>query len=413
MTDIKNKPGPKPYVPTPEVLALIENHRQMADVLDEKQARRSVALIVKQGGPRSKNYIAKQLHVCQKTINRGLEELEQEDQFPDRVRKPGGGRKPLDDSRLSDAIQQIVEPDTYGCPQSGRIWTTLSLAKIAVALAVLTGLTVCANTVRKILKSMGYTKKKNRKMQQKGPSHPDRDEQFTLIELLKNLFIQRGNPIISIDCKKKEKVGLFKNDGEIYTPKGKPILVEDHDFAMDVAVPYGIYDLQRNYGYMVVGTSHDTAEFAANCIDQCIQDYLLEYYEGFDQLLILCDGGGSNGSRSRLWKKKIKELADKYGIEITVAHYPPGCSKYNPIEHRLFSAISKNWQGQPLDTLEKIVNLIHSTTTKTGLTVDCKLDLREYETGIKVSGKELSWIERTHFGPCPNWNYTIPAAQIT
>lgn len=250
-------------------------------------------------------------------------------------------------------------------------------------------------------------------MSQKGPSHPARDEQFDLIDLLKELFIQRGNLVISIDCKKKEKVGLFKNDGSVYTPKGKPVLVEDHDFARETAVPYGIYDIQRNYGYVVVGTSRDTAEFAANCLDQYIQDYLLEYYEGFDQLLILCDGGGSNGSRNRLWKQKIKELADKYGIEITVSHYPPGCSKYNPIEHRLFSQISKSWQGQPLTSVEKVVKLIQATKTKTGLTADCKTDQREYKTGIKVSDKELGWIRRDHFGPVPAWNYTIyPSAQI-
>lgn len=408
----KKKSGPKPYVPSPEVEALIRNHLKMKETMNEKQCRRSLALIAREGGPRSIAYISRQVRCCRKTILRGLEELNMKDPHPDMIRKPGAGRPRKDGLHFLLALFFIVKFATYGDPCSQRLWTSLSLRRISWMLFIRFGLTMSKNTVGKYLCVLGYSRKKNRKMEQAASCHPRRNDQFLLIQALIERFQDYGLPIVSMDCKKKEKIGNFKNDGTIYTPKGKPLIVEDHDFAREFAVPYGIYDPQLNYGFVTVGISHDTAEFAVNCLESCIEKHISKAYEGFNELLILCDGGGSNGHRSRLWKQKLKDLADRHKIEITVAHYPTGCSKYNPVEHRLFSAISKNWQGQPLKDLDTVVNLIRSTSTKAGLTVDCELDEREYPTGTKISARELGYINRTHFGPVESWNYVIHPTPI-
>lgn len=290
---------------------------------------------------------------------------------------------------------------------SGKKWVRDSLRNLEQALGA-QGYDICRMTVRRLLRELDYSLQTNSK-QFTGPPHPDRDRQFRYIKRVKQLFLAAGYPIISIDTKKKELIGNFKNAGRTWCDQ--PEVVNAHDFpsaALCRAVPYGIYDLTNNLGYVYVGTSADTSEFAVDAITRWWEQADRPKFQHEDKLLILCDAGGSNGYRPRLWKKQLQEqLADRLGIEVLVCHYPTGASKWNPIEHRLFSYISLNWAGKPLRSLETMLGYIRDTTTKTGLQVKAFLVDREYEKRIKVSDKEMNALNITRRRICPDWNYQI------
>ncbi len=295
---------------------------------------------------------------------------------------------------------------------SDKRWTHQTAGKIADCLAQRLDIQLSASVVRRLLKNLGYSLKANKKCLSAGNS-PYRDAQFGIIKGLRQAFLQTGDPIISVDSKKKELIGRFKNPGRLWCEK--PIEVKDHDFrseAIGLAVPYGVYDLSNNSGMLIVGQSADTPEFAANSIATWWQEQGRDQYPNSKRLLILADSGGSNGIRPRAWKKFLHEkLANQHGLTITVAHYPPGTSKWNPIEHRMFSEISKNWAGFPLESFDAVVNLARHTRTTTGFRVEASHDQRIYEKGIKVSDREMKEIAVTKADSLGNWNYTIsPAA---
>ena len=300
-----------------------------------------------------------------------------------------------------------MEHETAGDPMSGLKWTRRTTAKIADQLQPL-GIKVSARTVAGLLKKMNFSLRVNHK-KLSGSSHPDRDAQFACIAELREHCAAEHLPVISVDTKKKELVGVFKNAGAKWDRD--PVLVNDHDFRSDadgIAVPYGVYDLQANRGTLFVGTSYDTPWFAVDCIEKWWRSEGQQRYPGADCLAILADGGGSNGSRCRAWKMGLqRRLCDRHGLSVTVAHYPPGASKWNPIEHRLFSELSKNWAGRPLDSLETILKYARKTTTNTGLHVRAHLVRRRYEKGIKVTDAQMRELAITKDEALPMWNYTI------
>ncbi len=300
-----------------------------------------------------------------------------------------------------------MEHETAGDPMSGLKWTCRTTAKIAGQLQSL-GIKVSARTVAGLLKKMDFSLRVNHK-KLSGSSHPDRDAQFACIAEMREHCTAEHLPVISVDTKKKELVGVFKNAGAKWDRD--PVLVNDHDFRSDadgIAVPYGVYDLQANCGTLFVGTSYDTPGFAVDCVEKWWRSEGRERYAGADRLTILADGGGSNGSRCRAWKMGLqRRLCDRHGLSVTVAHYPPGASKWNPIEHRFFSELSKNWAGRPLDSLETILKYARTTTTSTGLHVRAHLVRRRYEKGIKVTDAQMRELAITKDEPLPMWNYTI------
>lgn len=300
--------------------------------------------------------------------------------------------------------------DTAGDPMTGLKWTRRTTVKIAAALKSL-GIEVSDRTVARLLKKMGFALRVNSK-KLCAASHQDRDAQFNRIADLRDEFLRRRWPLISIDTKKKELVGCFKNGGSTWNLQ--PVLVNDHDFRSDaigIAVPYGIYDLNANQGTVFVGTSSDTPEFAVDCAEQWWRTEGRQRYPGDKHLAILADGGGSNSATSRAWKYGLQtRLCNRYGLTITVAHYPPGTSKWNPIEHRLFSAISKNWAGRPLDSFQTIVNYIRTTTTSTGLRVHAHLVERSYQKGMKITDAQMGELAIQRDDQLPKWNYTLNPA---
>ena len=297
---------------------------------------------------------------------------------------------------------------TGGDPMSAIRWTCKSVRKISDELFK-KGHDVSSSTIHRLLKEMGYSLQSNKKSLSR-ENNPDRDRQFCMINRKVKRFINEGNPVISVDTKKKELVGVFKNPGKSWRKKEDPLLVEDHDFpsrSLGKAIPYGTYDIGRNEGLVNVGISLDTAEFAVNSIMRWWNEFGVRNYLNSRELLICADGGGSNGSNNRLWKYCLQRFSDKAGLEITVAHYPPGTSKWNKIEHRMFSYISSHWSGQPLESYEAIINLIGSTTTKKGLKIKAKLDKRKYKKGKKISDEDFSMIKILKNRALPKWNYTI------
>jgi len=349
--------------------------------------------------------------VSQATIWRGTKELKSGDALESgRVRRTGGGRKKVveKDSTLLRDVESLVEPTASGHPECPLRWTFKSVRKLAAELRTM-GHDISFRTVADVLRDAGYTLQSNRKSQE-GRSHPDRDAQFRHINRTVVAFQRRRQPVISVDTKKKELVGNFKNAGREWRPKGNPELVKVHDFIVPEngkAIPYGVYDLTRNTGYVSVGIDHDTASFAVRTIKRWWQTMGRKAYPKSKELLITADSGGSNGARLRLWKWELQRLADATGLTITVCHFPPGTSKWNKIEHRLFSYISANWRGRPLTSLVTIVNLIAATTTKTGLRVRAEIDKGKYPKGRKISDQEMTQI---HLRPCRfhgDWNYTI------
>jgi Rhodopirellula transposase DDE domain len=353
--------------------------------------------------------------LARNTIATGVRELTQRGTQSDvtidvRLRRPGGGRKPIaaTDPLLLRALEELVDPATRGHPESPLRWTCKSTAKLAEELTQ-ENHPVTDRTVARLLKQAGYSLQANRKTRE-GSSHPDRNAQFEYINKQVSAFQRRNQPVISVDTKKKELVGEFKNPGQEWQPKGEPETVNVHDFPdkqLGKAIPYGVYDLASNEGWVSVGIDHDTAQFAAASIRRWWTEMGSQRFPHASELLITADGGGSNSSRNRLWKKSLQELADELDLTLKVCHFPPGTSKWNKIEHRLFCFITKNWRGRPLTTYEVIVNLIASTTTKTGLVVRAAIDSNEYDTGVTVRDEELARlrIKRAKFHG--EWNYTV------
>ncbi len=304
-------------------------------------------------------------------------------------------------------IEELMKHETAGDPMSGLKWTRRTTAKIAVKLQSL-GINVCARTVAGLLKKMGFSLRVNHK-KLSASSHPERDAQFARITELRERCATEHLPVISVDTKKKELVGVFKNAGAKWDRD--PVLVNDHDFrslADGIAVPYGVYDLQANRGTLFVGTSYDTPGFAVDCIEKWWRSEGQQRYAGANRLVILADGGGSNGSRCRAWKMGLQHrLCNRHGLSVTVVHYPPGASKWNPIEHRFFSELSKNWAGHPLDSHETILKYARTTKTSTGLRVRAHLVRRRYKKGIKVTDAQMQELAITKDDALPMWNYTI------
>jgi Rhodopirellula transposase DDE domain len=327
-----------------------------------------------------------------------------------RVRRPGGGRKSVSehDPALVPALEKLVEPTSRGDPESPLRWTIKSTRVLADELARQEH-PVSHATVATLLEQEGFSLQANRKTRE-GGKHPDRNAQFEYINGRVKRFLKRRQPAISVDTKKKELVGDFKNGGREYRPKGRPEEVRVHDFVdkeLGKAIPYGVYDLKNNEGWVSVGIDHDTAEFAANTILRWWCEMGQERFPRASELLIMADGGGSNSVRCRLWKVALQRVADKTGLKLTVCHFPPGTSKWNKIEHRLFAFITQNWRGKPLVTLQAIVDLIGHTKTSTGLTVKAAIDDATYLSGIKVSDEKLSQIKLTRHEFHGEWNYSI------
>ena len=349
------------------------------------------------------------------TIRKGMEELAQREVDPDaaleeRVRDKGGGRRRRDeqDAELIATLERLVDPATRGDPASPLRWSCKSTQQLADALTE-AGHGVGARTVAALLKRQGYSLQGNRKTRE-GKQHPDRDTQFAHINATVKQFQQQGQPVISVDAKKKELVGPFKNSGREWQPKGKPEEVAIHDFVdqeLGKAIPYGVYDVTNNEGWVSVGIDHDTAQFAAQAIKRWWQTMGAARYPDARELLITADGGGSNSSRCRLWKTALQRLANELGLRMHVCHFPPGTSKWNKIEHRMFSYITQNWRGRPLISHEVIISLIANTTTGTGLKIRAELDRGVYPTGIKVSDEELAGLALAADDFHAEWNYVL------
>jgi transposase len=380
-------------------------------VLDEKARRLLVAAESKAWGVGGISAVSKTTGVSRQVIRQGLRELEQSPTHPaGRIRRPGGGRKKIKqkDPTLVADLEKLVDPTTRGDPESCLRWTCKSVRKLAEELARM-GHEVSYPIVAELLHEMGYSLQANRKTKE-GDGHPDRNAQFEHINAKAQQYIGLQQPVISVDTKKKELVGDFKNSGQDWRPRGKPEKVRVHDFVIPElgrAAPYGIYDLAQNTGWVSVGVDHDTASFAVETIRRWWHAMGKEKYPEAKRLLITADGGGSNGSRLRLWKRELQTLADETGLAIAVSHFPPGTSKWNKIEHRLFSFISKNWRGQPLTSLKVIVSLIAGTTTRKGLKVHAEIDDRSYPTGIQVPDEEMAQINLRRDAFHGEWNYEI------
>ena len=380
-------------------------------VLDEKSRRLLVAAESKVLGRGGISAVSKTTGVSRQVIRQGLRELEQSPSHPTgRIRRSGGGRKKVQqkDPTLVADLEKLVEPSTRGDPESCLRWTCKSLRKLAEELARM-GHSVSYRVVAELLREMGYSLQANRKTKE-GDGHPDRNAQFEHIDAKVQQYIRLQQPVVSVDTKKKELVGDFKNNGQEWRPQGKPEPVRVHDFMMPElgrAAPYGVYDLAQNTGWVSVGVDHDTASFAVATIRRWWHVMGQEKYPRAARLLITADGGGSNGSRLRLWKRELQKLADETGLAIAVSHFPPGTSKCNKIEHRLFSFISRNWRAQPLTSLKVIVSLLAGTTTKKGLRVHAEIDHGSYPAGIKIPDEEMAQINLKRDPFHGEWNYEI------
>ena len=353
--------------------------------------------------------------MSRKTIRKGLAELGVRERVPDepvtaRLRSPGGGRKRLTetDPELFERLEWLVEPSTRGDPMSPLRWTCKSTHELAQALTE-QGHALSARTVGRLLNAAGFSLQGNRKTKE-GADHPDRNAQFEHINSTVKRMQQRSQPVISVDTKKKELVGEFKNGGREWQPKGEPLTVNTHDFMdpeLGKAIPYGVYDLSRNEGWVSVGIDHDTAQFAAQAVYRWWKKMGAKRYPDAKQLLITADGGGSNASRSRLWKVALQDLARRMNMPIQVCHFPPGTSKWNKIEHRMFCHITQNWRGRPLVSHDVIVALIANTTTRAGLKIRAELDSASYPIGTKISVQELASINLKRDAFLGDWNYTL------
>jgi hypothetical protein len=392
---------------------------KLAWTLDERMRRLFAAAEASALGRGGITKVAQATGVSRRAIHVGLKELtnlkEPVENPPKRIRKEGAGRKSViqTDVGLMSALEKLVEPMTRGDPESPLRWTCKSLRTLAGELAA-NGHPVSYPVVGDLLHELGYSLQANRKVLE-GADHPDRNAQFEFISEQTTQQLMAGNPVISVDTKKKELVGAYKNNGTTWCPEGKPEQVKVHDFVdkeLGRANPYGVYDVGSNTGWVSVGTDHDTASFAVETIRRWWVTMGRQCYPAASELMITADGGGSNGSRVRLWKMELQRLADEIRIPIHVSHLPPGTSKWNKIEHRLFSYISMNWRGQPLVSHEVIINLIAGTTTRIGLKVHAELDDSLYPAGIKVSDDEFKQIHLTRNTFHGEWNYRIDPRSI-
>jgi DDE family transposase len=382
-------------------------------VLDERMHRLVAAALAMAFGYGGVSLVSTATGVARSTLHRGLEELAHPPATPPpapRIRRPGGGRKRLtqQDPTLQRDLEALVEPVTRGDPQSPLRWTCKSLRTLATELKR-QGHQVSPPRVAELLHAMKYSLQGNRKTKE-GTSHPDRNAQFEQINAQTKAFQERQQPVISVDCKKKELVGEFKNSGQEWHPQGEPETVQVHGFPdpkVGKAIPYGVYDLAANQGWVSVGSDHDTAEFAVASIRQWWQQMGSQTYPTANELLIMADGGGSNSSRARLWKVALQQLADEIGLTISVCHFPPGTSKWNKIEHRMFCHITQNWRGRPLISHEVVVNLIGSTRTATGLTIRAGRDENRYPTQKRVTDEEFDQVQIQRADFHGEWNYMI------
>jgi transposase len=388
---------------------------RLADLLprlNERDRRLALVAEAKSWGYGGISAVRRATGVSWKTIKRGMTELSGDPaETPSgRVRAPGGGRKKADvtDPELVDALESLIEPETRGDPESPLRWTTKSTRHLAATLTEM-GHSVSHSVVAKILHSLHYSLQGTRKTME-GNQHPDRDDQFQYINEQATEFLASGDPVISVDTKKKELVGRYAQAGKEWHPQGEPVDVSTYDFpdqADGQAIPYGVYDLADNSAWVSVSIDHDTSVFAVATIKKWWEHMGKEKYPNARRIFITADGGGSNGHRPWLWKHELARFATATGLDVTVSHYPPGTSKWNKIEHRLFSRITHNWRGRPLETYQTIINLITNTTTTTGLTVRCELDPNLYPTKIKLTDQQKNSIALTRHPFHGDWNYTI------
>jgi transposase len=386
-------------------------------LMNERQRRIVVAAEAKSYGRGGIQTLARITGISRQTIYRGLEDLESAEPTS-RVRKCGGGRKKVSEQnpKILQTLESLIEPTTRGDPESFLRWTCKSVRNLEEELEV-AGYAVSHATVASLLHELHYTLQANRKTSEGKADHPDRDDQFHYIDRQARRFVRRGWPVISVDTKKKELVGNYKNAGREWTHKGQAREVLTHDFPdpkVPKAVPYGVYDLAQNTGWVNVGIDADTAQFAVESIRQWWKRMGRSRYPRASALLICADSGGSNSYRSHLWKRELQRLCNQQALTISVCHFPPGTSKWNKVEHRLFSYITMNWRGRPLTDYQTVVNLIADTKTKTGLIVKARLDKNTYERGIKVSAQELKTFKIQPHRFHGEWNYTIkPNLKIT
>ena len=388
------------------------------DELDERARRLWAAAEARSHGRGGIAAVVRATGISEATVRRGIAEVVSGERAPEgRIRRPGAGRPSIEEREpgLREALLALLEGATRGDPESPLLWTSRSVANLTAALRG-QGFQVHESTVRRQLRGLGFSLQANRKTHE-GSDHPDRDRQFRHIAEVSAQTLASGEPLISVDTKKKELIGDYKNGGRELAPTGKPILVSTHDFIdeeLGKAIPYGIYDVGRDEGWVSVGISADTAQFAVAAIKAWWTTLGRKRYPDATSLTITADCGGSNGYRTRLWKRELQRLADRTGLRIRVLHYPPGTSKWNKIEHRLFSYISINWRAKPLVSRQTVIDLIASTTTSTGLKVYARLDPKTYPTSVKVKDVEMRaiTIETTAFHP--EWNYTlIPSLKKT
>ena len=390
---------------------LAEVWQIVGPVLDERQRRVMAGAIAAACGRGGVTGVARATGMSRSTVTTGAREVANDDIPQGRVRRPGAGRpSTLDtDPEVLPVLDSLVEPESRGDPMSPLRWTTKSLVNLEAEMERL-GHKISTFTIAELLRYMGYSLQGTAK-QVEGKQHPDRDGQFRYLNDLATDFLAAGDPVISVDAKKKELVGNHTNNGREYQPAGEPVRVEVHDFPdpeIPKAIPYGVYDVGANNAWVSVGDDHDTAGFAAATIGRWWDTMGAAAYPDTTRLLITADAGGSHSYRTRLWKVELAALAARTGLNITVCHYPPGTSKWNKIEHRLFSAITMNWRGRPLTSHEVIVELIAATTTRTGLVVHAALDEGYYPTGVKISDKQLAELPVQPHDWQGQWNYTIP-----
>jgi len=401
-----------PPLPLKQKIAMLLPH------LDERARRLYLAAEARALGHGGVTEVAKLSGYSRATIQRGLDDLEEEPLPGDRTRRPGGGRRPLRETEpgLVDALKLLVDPGTRGDPMSPLLYSSKSTEHLAEALRA-DGFNVSADTVGRLLQEEGFSLQANAKTRE-GNQHEDRDAQFQYLNQQVRDHQSQGQPVVSVDAKKKELVGNYSNGGREYEPVEQPVETEVHDFRKpgpeSKVTPYGIYDVGRNEGWVNVGCDHDTSAFAVASIRTWWDSLGRESYPEAKKLLICADGGGSNGSRVRLWKAELAKFAAETGLTVTVCHLPPGTSKWNKIEHRLFSNITMNWRARPLTSLNVIVNCIAATTTKTGLKVSASVDRSVYPLKVKVSNKEMAALPLSRHEFHGEWNYTLtPATKET
>jgi hypothetical protein len=388
---------------------LADRFTKIRPYLDERQRRVWLGIEAAAWGPGGVTTVARATRTDPKTVRKGVAELASGAPPDGRTRAAGGGRTRVEDADagLVPALEDLVAPGERGDPERPLRWTTDSTADLADKLAGL-GYGISARTVARLLTEAGYSLQANVKVLE-GREHPDRDAQFAHINDTATAHLAAGDPVISVDTKKKELVGEYANKGRAWRRKGEPTPVSTHDFAGEQgkAIPYGVYDIGANTGWVTVGVDHDTAAFAVNTIRSWWQTQGRTTYPNARRLMVTADGGGSNGYRLRAWKVELAAFATETGLQIIVCHYPPGTSKWNKIEHRLFSAIAMNWRGHPLTSHEVVIDLIGSTTTRTGLTVHAEPDTATYPTGIKITDREMAALPLTRHSFHGEWNYTL------